>query len=151
MSNVEFIETLEYRRFIEFSEACRRYRYIGLCYVPPGVGKTLSGRQMSRAAIVEKHDPWRDETHLWPTARHSFLYASGRQLAGTTGRRSGPGALKAVAHGAWSASPPGTNCARYDPPPESGVSTRPQPRPSMPAGRGTNTNLPAGGRRALLH
>jgi hypothetical protein len=37
-----FVETVEYKRFVEFCEACRRDRYIGLCYGLPEWAKRYS-------------------------------------------------------------------------------------------------------------
>lgn len=50
---IHFLITKEYRKFAEFCDACSQYRYIGLCFGSPGVGKTLSAQYFSMWNIIE--------------------------------------------------------------------------------------------------
>lgn len=52
-----FLETKGYKRFEEFCNACIEYKYIGICYGSPGVGKTQSAKYYSRHNLIMSANP----------------------------------------------------------------------------------------------
>jgi DNA transposition AAA+ family ATPase len=48
-----FVETKEYRRFVQACEAARRYWYIAVCVGEAGVGKTRAARQYAQWDLLQ--------------------------------------------------------------------------------------------------
>lgn len=71
----KFIETKEYKRFAEFCDACIKYKYVGICYGLPGVGKTLSSRYYSNWDSIEKQIAYKKATEIGQNADDKILKA----------------------------------------------------------------------------
>ncbi|EMK4659760.1 AAA family ATPase, partial [Listeria monocytogenes] len=71
----KFIETKEFKRFAEFCDACIRYKYIGICYGLPGVGKTLSSRYYSNWDSIEKQIAYKTANNIGLDADEKILEA----------------------------------------------------------------------------
>src|SRR2546428_11944687 len=72
----DFLVTTAHRRFAEFCDACRRYRYIGLCYGAAGVGKTLSAQHYAHWFDLQAYfrSPWPSEADMAAVAGSTTLF-----------------------------------------------------------------------------
>jgi DNA transposition AAA+ family ATPase len=52
--NENFISTKEHKRFTEFCDACKDYKYIGLCHGLPGIGKTVSATKYANWNVINQ-------------------------------------------------------------------------------------------------
>jgi DNA transposition AAA+ family ATPase len=128
----EFLVTKEYRRFAEFCDACRRDRYIGLCYGAPGVGKTLSARHYARWDEIGPVVEPRPRARPWP--RRPDL-ATCRSIVYTPGVATSPREIEHALRGLCAGLDYLVDCARHA---------------AAPAGDGAAYPLPAGAYTELI-
>ncbi len=74
--NKQFIETKEYKRFAEFCDVCIKYKYIGICYGVPGVGKTLSSIYYCNWDNIEPQFTFRRGVDIGKDATDEILTAN---------------------------------------------------------------------------
>jgi hypothetical protein len=55
-STKPLIQTKEYKRFVEFAQSCMEYKYIGICYGNPGVGKTFSAHEFTHPEVFDYYE-----------------------------------------------------------------------------------------------